>query len=40
MFFDFGVLWDDILLKIFKNINLGNLFGIGELFFLIRLFSM
>lgn len=34
MFFDFGGLWDDILLKIL-NINLGNLFGIGEMFFLI-----
>lgn len=29
MSFDFGALWDDILLKTL-NINLGNLFGTGE----------
>lgn len=39
MSFDFGGLWDDILLKTL-NINLGNLFGTGETSSLIILFSM
>lgn len=39
MSFDFGGLWDDILLKTL-NINLGNLFGTGETSSLIWLFSM
>lgn len=40
MSFDFGALWDVILLKTL-NINLGNLFGTGESSSLIPvLFSM